>query len=97
MVYRRFGCVFSRLLLNKQDELGELENALREMDQDDASNGRGRCLMSRTIDNARPAHNRPEPRQELLRRMEIKALEYSKYHCPCHSMSSTLNRPTQVT
>lgn len=82
MVYRRFGCVFSRLLLNKQDELGELENVLREMDQNDASNGRGRCLKSRTIDNARPAHNRPEPRQKLLGRMEKKAIEYSKFQEP---------------
>lgn len=82
MVYRRFGCVFSRLLLNKQDELAELENVLREIDQDDASNDRARCLMSRTIDNARPAHNRPEPRQKLLQRMEKKALEYSKFQAP---------------
>ncbi len=97
MVYRRFGSVFSRLLLNKQDELGELENTLREMDQDDASNGRGRCLMSRTIDNARPAQNRPEPRQKLLERMEKKAIEYSEFRVPLPLDEFYIEQSTQVT
>ena len=39
MVYRRFGLVFSRLLLNKQDEIREMEATLLAMDRTDQANG----------------------------------------------------------
>ncbi|KAL8792870.1 MAG: hypothetical protein Q9195_004512 [Heterodermia aff. obscurata] len=39
MTYRRFGLVFSRLLLNKQDEIQELEGTLLAMDNSDLGEG----------------------------------------------------------
>ena len=78
MVYRRFGTIFSRLLLNKQDELRCLEDFLMGMDRTDEADGHTVYLMSRTEDNHRK--NVPEywaeSRAQLLDKIEKKALEY---------------------
>ena len=78
-IYRRFGFLYARLLLYKQDELTELEEELRDMDKrdwDDASYQD--CLKSRTKDDA--AKNQPgrSSRKELLQRIEKKTLEYGE-------------------
>ena len=80
MVYRRFGTVIARLLLNKQDEIAELEKSLVEMDGADAKDDRrGRCLLSRTIDESMPPDRKewPKTRPEILKELEEKVLEYS--------------------
>ena len=83
MIYRRFGFVFSRLLLNKQDEIREMEATLQAMDRTDESEGNAEYLMSRTEDVGRPRDNVPpafsETRPRLLERLEKKLLEYSKF------------------
>lgn len=83
MVYKRFGMVFSRLLLNKQDEVRELEMKLHAMDNADNKTDAGKnFLMSRRDDLQREKDSRPrwwnETRPELLQRLEKKVLEYCK-------------------
>lgn len=80
MVYRRFGCVFSRLLLCKQDELGRIEKTLEAMDRTDADGGNGRYLMSHKRDEHRDTvpDTWPESRTQLMEKLEKKALNYGK-------------------
>ena len=85
MIYRRFGCVFSRLLLCKQDEIGRIEANLQAMDRTDAHDGNGRYLMSHKLDEDREQTPRfwPESRKQLMEKLEKKALEYGKNLCYC--------------
>lgn len=82
MVYKRFGIVFSRLLLNKQDEIRHMENDLRAMDQADNVNDRRNYLMSRKEDVDRDpqsiTNTSSGTRPELLRSLEKTLLEYSE-------------------
>ena len=80
MVYRRFGTVFSRLLLSKQDELSRMEMELNGMDKNDEANGDENYLMSNTLDADRPSipTTWPQSRPELLAKMEKTAVEYGK-------------------
>ena len=82
MIYRRFGLVFSRLLLNKQDEIREMEATLLALDRTDSIEGNVEYLMSRTEDVGRDRDNLPpscsETRPQLLERLEKKILEYGK-------------------
>ena len=80
MVYKRFGSVFSRLLLNKQDDIRGIEDLLLAMDRTDEKKGGAKYLQSRTEDCNRetiPAAW-PESRPQLLERLEKKALEYGE-------------------
>ena len=81
MTYRRFGLVFSRLILNKQDEIQEIERTLLAMDRMDEATDEG-YLMSRTADVSRETDSIPpswsETRPQLLERLEKKALEYGE-------------------
>lgn len=81
MIYRRFGYIHSRLLLNKQDELRELEASLRNMDLIDARNAEGKlCLQSRELDVERDEKREKaeglDSRRKLLERIEQKTLQY---------------------
>ena len=71
MVYRRFGYLQSRLLLEKQDDLRRLESALDRLDKN-YFNGDETALMSR--------HDIEEPEsaalRELLHKIETKFHEY---------------------
>lgn len=79
MIYRRFGGVFSRLLLNKQDELRTMEDTLFELDMlDDTEVGGHVYLTSRKADHRRNV-GKQATRTQLLVQMEKKALEYSEY------------------
>lgn len=81
MVYRRFGTIFSRLLLSKQDELRCLEAKLNGMDKTDETDDNTRYLVSREVDADRdslPATFRGESRAQLLEKIEKKAMEYGK-------------------
>ena len=82
MVYRRFGTVFARLLLNKQDEIAGLEKLLLGMDKTDLRKGNGQYLMSRTEDMKRdslPSAFRGRSRGEVMQELETKLLEYSEF------------------
>ena len=70
MVYRRFGWLQSRLLLDKQDELRCLERTLDAMDQDDAGENPTR-LVTRDLSKEEAA-----PRRDLLKQIEDKYREY---------------------
>ena len=79
-IYRRFGEVFARLVLNKQAEMTELEEELRAMDMHDSNNGqdKSRRLMSMKFDrNKGVAEGQTKTRKELFAEIEEKAIEYS--------------------
>ena len=80
LIYRRFGGVFSRLILNKQDELRAMEQRLFVLDQVHEKEN-PRRLMSRTYDLQPDADANEDPkgsRSFLLAQMERTALEYCK-------------------
>lgn len=70
MLYRRFGYLQARLLLNKQDELRVLERKLDRMDTFDARDHPTR-LQTRDLKEEDAA-----PKRELLRQIEEKFREY---------------------
>ena len=78
MVYRRFGTVFSRLLVSKQDEISRMEATLLAMDKtdeaDDNENYLKSCKLDADRENIPPVWK--ESRVQLLEKMEKKALEY---------------------
>lgn len=77
MIYRRFGYIHSRLLLNKQDELRELEANLHDMDLVDASSEEGAlCLKSRELDEERNDIQGLGSRKALLEKIEQITLQY---------------------
>ena len=84
MVYRRFGTVYSRLILSKQDEMSRMEDLLLAMDRTDSTNNNGRYLRSRQFDVKRgddlPAAWKGQSRVQLIEELETKALEYGKWH-----------------
>ncbi|KAL8803978.1 MAG: hypothetical protein Q9182_002850 [Xanthomendoza sp. 2 TL-2023] len=65
MLFKRFGTVFSRLLLNKQDEIRRMEAELLGMDKTDEKYGGGLYLKS-------PYEDTPEL---LLKAHQLKSLE----------------------
>ncbi|KAL8924218.1 MAG: hypothetical protein Q9208_004182 [Pyrenodesmia sp. 3 TL-2023] len=95
MVYKRFGIVFSRLLLNKQDEIREMEATLHAMDKtDDATDG-SKYLMARDHrDSEAIPQEWSETRSQLLRTLERKILEYSELLLKAHRVKS-LEKPTK--
>ena len=80
-MYRKFGTLHSRLLLNKQDEVSKMEAKLEAMDKMDNENDDGkRYLMSRELDVDRPEFPEfwGESRVQLMERLEKKILEYGE-------------------
>ena len=67
MLYRRFGFLQARLLLNKQDQLRALEEELDGIDNDDET----MYLKSRDMDDADE-----RPRTRLFEEIETKFKEY---------------------
>lgn len=84
MVYRRFGSVYSRLLLRKQDEMSRIEATLQGMDKTDENDGHGNYLMSHSLDDDREdiPSAWPESRTKLMDKLEKKALDYGIKHLP---------------
>ena len=70
MLYRRFGFLQARLLLNKQDELRELEKDLDRLDKVDQGKDPS-LLKSREKDDATSGR-----RKKLLSEIERKFTEY---------------------
>ncbi|KAL8740282.1 MAG: hypothetical protein Q9190_007000, partial [Brigantiaea leucoxantha] len=80
MMYRRFGFLYSRILLSKQDELRELEDTLDDMDKRDSLRDEHsrKCLMSRTKDFHRKTTDGRKPRSVLIQEIEKKLYEYGQ-------------------
>ena len=77
MIYRRYGWLQSRLLLDKQEELRTLEENLQRLDLRKAQ-VRSTTPMTRTG----PVNER-EPRRVLLEKIEKAFLSYCKGHFCC--------------
>lgn len=71
LIYRKFGYLRNRVLLNKQAEIIELEERLHNLDLRDQDNDEWR-LFSRSYDNSQPT----TPRRALLQQIEDKLREY---------------------
>jgi len=69
MLYRRFGYLQSRVLLEKQDELRALEEQLDALDEDD---------MYQDFDKLYSREGQGQERKDLLVRIEAKFCEYGK-------------------
>lgn len=83
MLYRRFGFLQSRLLLNKQDQLRVLEERLDEIDRTDEET----YLVSREMDDA---HERPRTR--LMKEIEVKFKEYAELLALAQQLAA-MNKP----
>ncbi len=81
LIYRRFGYLQARLLLDEQDELQALERKLDKMDTDDASNHPLR-LQTRDLKEEDAA-----PRRKLLKQIKEKYLEYGVLWLSDYSIS----------
>jgi len=77
MIYRRFGFLHARLLLQKQDELRLVEEELDEIDQRDACGKDAMVLQCREDDEARTGQE-GNTRKSLLSRIEDTLLKYGK-------------------
>lgn len=73
MIYRRFGFLQSRLILEKQDELRELEEQLDSLDKREEEKSI-RHPMTRD-----PPRDIMRPRKELLSTIEEKFCSYGKF------------------
>jgi len=83
-VYRGFDCLHSRVLLNLQDQIVELERDLDEKDQLDAPNNESKLrLMSRSRDEREACEGRS--RQLILNDIRTKLCEYGELPQPCWS------------
>ena len=91
MIFRRFGCVFSRLILYKQDELKCLEQTMQDLDElDHETEGWNENLKSRELDEHREPETIPgESRKKLMSQMEAKAIEYGQLHDPSETRALT--------
>lgn len=69
MVFRRFGFIQARLLLDKQNELQNLEEQLEEEDS---------RTPQRFLHNGEVGSQEPSERKKLLRNIETKFNEYGK-------------------
>ncbi|KAL9583404.1 MAG: hypothetical protein Q9212_002734, partial [Teloschistes hypoglaucus] len=80
-IYRRFGTLFSRLLLTKQDEIRRMECELEAMDRTDHANGDIEYLRTTIEDERReyplPAGWTEGGRKKLLGRLERGLVEYA--------------------
>ncbi|KAF2640119.1 hypothetical protein P280DRAFT_498897 [Massarina eburnea CBS 473.64] len=88
MVYRRFGFIQARLLLEKQDELRELEEALDRLDKKEEK-ADFRRPMTRDMKK-----EHLKPRTQLLEILETKFTAYANLVCAAQKMAS-LNRPSK--
>lgn len=96
MVYRRFGPVYSRLLLSKQDEMSRMEAKLLAWDKTDQAENNECYLMSRSEDVERdriPEIWEGQSRVTLLEKFEKLALEYAELLLKAQQLKA-LDRPS---
>ena len=78
MSYRRFGYLFSRVLLARQDELSVMESELNGMDKQDADEGNELYIKSHSQDAIREGVPQTWPcsRTEMMDKLEVKLTQY---------------------
>jgi hypothetical protein len=76
MIYRRFGFLHARLLLQKQDELREMERTLDQIDKADLFSEDALALQSRKADENRVVQDGTKSRPALLSKIEDTILKY---------------------
>lgn len=92
MIYRRFGFIHARLLLQKQDELRIMEEELDQMDKDDLSKN-AKALQCR-LEDVQRRDQKSETRQALLARMETAVLRYDELLLNAQQLAAA-NRPPE--
>ena len=92
MIYRRFGFIHARLLLQKQDELRLMEEELDRMDKRDLITN-PKALQCRMEDIERQ-DQLPETRQALLARLEASVLSYDQLLLNAQQLAAA-NRPPE--
>ncbi|KAI9660419.1 MAG: hypothetical protein M1821_009769 [Bathelium mastoideum] len=94
MMFRRFSSVQARLILEKQDDMRILEEKLHEMDADDLAkeSSDGDKPRRRLFRRYRADKEEAEARENLLRELENKYLEYERLLSAAHRLN-TLPRP----
>lgn len=85
-LYRRFGYLQARLLLDKQDEMRKLEEKLDEMDKEDEEN-RSKRLITRDLKEQDAG-----PRRELFKAIEERFCEYAHILTTAQTLMA-FNRP----
>ncbi|PMD53446.1 uncharacterized protein K444DRAFT_571426 [Hyaloscypha bicolor E] len=93
MIYRRFGFLHARLLLQKQDELRIMEEELDQMDQRDKVHNT-KALQCRMEDVERQDRVVGETRQALLSRIENTILIYDELLLKAQQLAAS-NRPPE--
>jgi hypothetical protein len=93
MIYRRFGFLHARLLLQKQDELRIMEEDLDRMDYRDELTNR-KTLQCRMEDVERQDQVVGETRQSLLSRVEDTLLRYDQLLLNAQQLVAA-NRPQE--
>lgn len=71
LIYRKFGWLHNHVLLDLQDELQALEEALEEHNAYTLDSGEGNRLRARRLD-----YNREGSRQELISQIREKLTQY---------------------
>lgn len=80
-IYRNFEYLHSRVLLDLQYELSDLERELRSKDKDDSANSMGKlCLKSRSRDDveAKKDDKNVKTRRQVLKEIRTKLVEYGQ-------------------
>ena len=77
MIYRRFGHIQSRLLLDAQDDLLKLESQLEDLDEEETTDDM-EALCSRKLHNA----NFSDQRKSLMKDIKVAYHEYGKHYPP---------------
>jgi hypothetical protein len=79
-LYRSFKCLHSRVLLELQHEIQCFEGDLEAMDEMDARNGRGKCLMSIEVDHRQSKRDGgSRKRTRLVNAIREKLVQYGVY------------------
>ena len=78
MIFRRFGFLYSRVLLNKQDQIRELESRLDDIDKKDYQDKIKRKSLKSISRDEKCISSTGQTRQELLRTVEEKLREYGE-------------------
>ncbi|KIW01448.1 uncharacterized protein PV09_07206 [Verruconis gallopava] len=95
-LYRAFGYLHSRVLLQLQDELVALEKELDDLDRADEAEGRNQNLKRRRYDERRPrdAEDGFRPRKQILADIHQKLLEYDGLIVQAREMQ-TFQKPSE--
>jgi hypothetical protein len=93
MIYRRFGFLHARVLLQKQDELRELEEDLDQLDKKDAKMNYDRFLACRQADEDR-SDQEVNQRKEVLGDIAKALAEYDQILLHSQQLAM-INKPTE--